>query len=835
MADTEAQGEQDLTEGSDRYQDVVSRHRPDSIETVKKQANSITFITKNKVELLIRLVTPEIFQLTYYLEGDVRSDFSYAIDSNFKSTDVSYSLKEKKTEYIITTDSLIARINKKQLLIDFYDTDGNVLCEDEDGFYRRESLMKGISELKVTKKAPRDVKYYGLGDKAVDIDLRGRAYTNWNTDAYAYERGDDPLYRSIPFYAALIEDRSYGIFLDNTYRSRFSFDRKKDRVSSFSARGGVMNYYFIYGPELTDVSRRYTQLTGTPDMPPMWALGYHQCRWSYYPEARVRELANTFRKKEIPCDAIYLDIDYMDEYRCFTWNKDLFPNPKKMISDLKKDGFKTIVMIDPGIKVDNDYFVYQEGVENNYFCKRPDGERVIAPVWPPKCAFPDFTNPEVRGWWEDLYKPLMADLGMGGIWNDMNEPAVFEIKRKTFPDDIRHDYDGHPCSHKKAHNIYGMQMAKASLEGMKKHAPDKRPFLLTRSNFSGGQRYAALWTGDNIASWSHLRLANEQCQRLSISGFSFVGSDVGGFVKNPGGELMARWLQLAVFHPLFRNHTMGYNVDGAAAVKKDQIELQKRNTDSDQEPWVYGKKITDINRKTINLRYRLLTYLYTAFRDYVEKGTPVLQPLAYYDQSDSIAASRNDEFLFGEQILVSPVLQKKKKKVETYLPQGAWYHFWDHKKLEGEQIHTVAAPLEHIPFFIKEGTVLPLREVMQHTGERELQKLELNIYHSDTLSRSRLYEDAEEGWDYRNGEYRLTNFEYRYDDESKEVSLSASREGSFEPAYDTFEVSLIGLPFKPTEAMADSKTIAIEQKKSAGSTSVYTFKLPVNFNELNIQ
>ncbi len=834
MAETEAFGEQDLTEGSDRFQDVVSRHRPDLVDRVEQHEQHISFVTENHVELILRMVTPHIIRVTYYLEGDVRSDFSYAIDPEFSPSKVDYTLEEKKKKYVISTDELTVTVSKKQLLVDFYDKAGNVLCEDEDGFYRRESLMKGISELKVTKKAPRGVNYFGLGDKPVDVNLRGRAYDNWNTDSYSYKRGDDPLYRSIPFYLGLIEGRGYGIFMDNTYRTRFSFDRQKDRVSSFSARGGVMNYYFINGPELTAVTERYTRLTGTPDMPPMWALGYHQCRWSYYPESRVRELADTFREKEIPCDAIYLDIDYMDEYRCFTWNNKLFPDPKTMIADLKEKGFKTIVMIDPGIKVDKDYFVYRQGVENDYFCKRPDGERVIAPVWPPKCAFPDFTNPEVRKWWEDLYKPLVDDLDMGGIWNDMNEPAVFEVKRKTFPDDIRHDYDGHPCSHKKAHNIYGMQMARASLNGIKKHRPERRPFLLTRSNYSGGQRYAALWTGDNIATWDHLKLANEQCRRLSISGYSFVGSDVGGFVKKPSGELMCRWLQLAIFHPLFRNHSMGYNVDGAAAVKKDQVEMQKRNTVNDQEPWVFGKKFTDINREAINLRYRLLSYLYTAFWKYIKEGTPILKPVGFYDQAENRAVSRNDEFLCGEHILVAPVLDKGEKSVETYLPEGNWYHFWDHKMLPGRQIHTVEAPMDQIPFFIREGSLIPLREVMQHTGERELQGLDLRAYHSSRPTVSRLYEDAEEGWDYKEGEYLLTQFEYRFSKESNTVHISATREGKYRPAYDTFAIQLIGLPFEPSAVTADGEKVSFEAEETKNG-KVFTFEAPANFKELTVQ
>ncbi len=823
----------DLTEASDRTDDVISRHRPDIITKVEQLGQKITFITKNNVELVARIITPEIIRLTYFLEGDVRSDFSYAVDPDFQPPEPDYHFREKKMHYQIETDALTVTVSKKQLLVDFFDTDGNILCEDEDGFYRRESLMEGISELKVTKKAPRSVQYFGLGDKAVDNNLRGRAYENWATDSYGYERGDDPLYRSIPFYLALMEARGYGIFLDNTYHTRFSFDRKKDRVSSFSARGGVMNYYFIYGPELSTVSERYTRLTGTPEMPPIWALGYHQSRWSYFPEARVRELADTFRKKEIPCDAIYLDIDYMDGYRCFTWNKQLFPDPKRMIADLREDGFKTVVMINPGIKADKDYFVYERGIENNYFCKRPDGELVIAPVWPGKCAFPDFTDPEVRDWWADLYEPLMNEdeMDLAGIWNDMNEPAVFEVRHKTFPDGVRHDFDDHPCSHKKAHNIYGMQMARASLEGMKKHDPGKRPFLLTRANFSGGQRYAALWTGDNIASWDHLKLANEQCQRLSISGYSFVGTDVGGFVETPDGELMSRWLQLGVFHPLFRNHTMGYNVDGAAAVKEDQVELQKRNSDNDQEPWVFGKKFTAINRETINLRYRLLSYLYTAFWKYIRHGTPILKPLAFADREDQAGIDQNDSFLFGEHILVAPVLEKGQTEVETYLPAGRWYDFRDGERYGGGKTHALDSPHDQmIPFLVRAGSVLPLREVMQHTGERRPDTMQLNIYHGFQTVTSRLYEDAEEGWAYKNDEYQLTTFNYRFDEKKPLLTLSASRKGNFEPAYDTFGIKIFGLPFQVETITADGSEIEFNKKGS-----VYSFSVSSDFEELLVQ
>ncbi|MDX1673014.1 MAG: glycoside hydrolase family 31 protein, partial [Balneolaceae bacterium] len=776
------------------YPDVVYRYRPGPVESHTLKGNTIRFISENRVELNVEVVSDHIIRLNYLMEGDLRTDFSYALDPSFNSEEVDFSFEEKTEFFELTTGALICRITREKMLVHFYDAEGQVLCEEEHGFYRRDSLLRGISEVKVTKKAPDDLRFFGLGDKPHELNLRGRAFENWNTDSFAYERGDDPLYRSIPFYMGLIGNRAYGIFFDNTYRTRFSFDRRNNRVSSFSATGGQINYYFIAGPSLDQVAMRYTRLTGTPEMPPLWALGYHQCRWSYYPEEEVRTLADTFRERQIPCDAIYLDIDYMDEYRCFTWNYDHFPDPASLISDLKKQGFQTILMIDPGIKIDEDYHVYKSGMENGHFCRRPDGELMIAPVWPPRCVFPDFTDPEVRAWWGDLYDDFIADLEVSGIWNDMNEPAVFEINKKTFPDDIRHNFDGHPCSHKKAHNIYGMQMARASLEGMKKHAPGKRPFLLTRANYSGGQRYAALWTGDNISDWDHLKLANLQCQRLSISGYSFVGSDIGGFVEIPDGELFTRWLQLAVFHPLFRNHTMGYNVDGAGAVDQQEVAERESTLNTNQEPWSFGEKYTDVNKQTIELRYRLLSYLYSAFWKYVNEGRPILLPLTFYDQHDEQNEDQEDQFMFGDQILAAPVLEKGKTKKKLYLPTGGWYHFWDHRFYEGKQTLKVDAPIEQVPFFVKAGTILPLRPVMQHVHEKEPERMELNIYFGKESAQSFIYEDAGEGYDFRDGVFMKSYFNYEWNEDQQRASIAVQREGTYRPSYGQIDLRLIGFP-----------------------------------------
>ncbi|MDZ7683388.1 MAG: glycoside hydrolase family 31 protein [Fodinibius sp.] len=824
----------DPTEETDRKPDIKRQQRPDKITDYAVDGNQLTFRSKNNLSLHLTVHTADIIQLKYVAPGDQPTDFSYAIDPEFNPDTPDFNLQEKDDHFLLTTNSVHCRIDKNKMKVHFLDDNGHPLCSDKQPYFRKDTLMKGISEVKITKEAPVNTAYFGLGDKVTDGGLRGHKFENWNTDAYAYERGDDPLYRSIPFYAALREGRAYGIFMDNTYRSFFDFDSKGNNSTSFSAAGGCMNYYFIYGPELTTVSERYARLTGTPELPPLWGLGYHQCRWSYFPESRVRELAQDFRDKQIPCDAIYLDIDYMDDYRVFTWNNERFPDPKELITDLKEHGFETIVMIDPGIKVDPEYEIYQQGLENDYFCKRPDGDLMVAPVWPPETVFPDYTNPQVRNWWGDLYEDLLTDKKISGVWNDMNEPAVFEIEKKTFPEDVRHHFDGQPASHKKAHNIYGMQMARASYDGIKKHNDGKRPFLLTRANFAGGQRYAALWTGDNIANWDHLKLANEQCQQLSISGYSFVGTDIGGFVKNPSGELFTRWLQLSVFHPLFRNHTMGYNVDGAAAVKEDKVEQKKLESDTDQEPWSFGNKFTDINRSVIELRYRLLHYLYSAFHQHVQDGTPILRPLAYYEQSDERALTRSDEFMFGDQILVSPVLDNKKRAVETYFPDGRWYDYRTNEVFGGPDTAAVDAPLAEIPFFVKGGTVLPLREVMQYTTEHDPRQLELNIYYDDDPATSTLYEDDNEGYQYSDGNFRHTTYHWQPDPNNNTATLTAERSGSYQPDYDTVKLNIVGLPFSPASIRIDGNEVEFESKPT-GQGPVCSLHTDPNFENITLR
>ena len=469
---------------------------PSNIISYKKNVDTLCFDTSNGVTLQLTVVRDSVLRFRYTTTSNFDEDFSYAI-TKYASTGYNHlEITEDEEAYIVTTQKLICRINKENLKVSLFDAlDNTLISQDELGFHWEESFQYGTDIVKMSKVSQDGESYFGLGDKPGSLNLKGKRYENWVTDSYAYGKDSDPIYKAIPFYTGLHHGKAYGIFFDNTFRAFFDFAQERKKVTSFWAQGGEMNYYFVYGPEMNDVVANYTDLTGKPhQMPALWTLGYHQCKWSYYPESKVTAVAAKFRELQIPCDAIYLDIDYMEGFRCFTWNKEYFPDPKRMVKELMDDGFKTIVIIDPGIKVDKDYSVFQEGLENDYFCKRADGPYMKGKVWPGECYFPDFTNPKVRDWWSGLFKELIEDIGVKGVWNDMNEPAVMEVPNKTFPNDVRHDYDGNPCSHRKAHNIYGMQMARATYQGLKKFGYPKRPFVITRSAYAGTQRYTSTWS-----------------------------------------------------------------------------------------------------------------------------------------------------------------------------------------------------------------------------------------------------------------------------------------------------------------------------------------------------
>ncbi|MDO6518927.1 glycoside hydrolase family 31 protein [Zobellia uliginosa] len=782
---------------------------PNHIVDYVRDKDKFYFTTENGVVLEITVIQDRTIRFRYATEHAFQPDFSYAVDPNASRGYSHLDCTENQTEYIIETARLKVLVDKKTLRTQVSDLKGNIINEDELGFHWEENYEYGGNTVKMSKITQNTESFYGMGDKATHSNLKGKRVCNWVTDQYAYGKDQDPLYKAIPFYIGLHNGQSYGIFFDNSFRTDFDFAHERRSTTSFWADGGEMNYYFFYGPEMHKVVKAYTNLTGAPELPPLWAMGYHQSKWSYFPESNVKDIAKQFRDLKIPCDAIYLDIDYMDGFRCFTWDKTRFPDPKRMINELSEDGFKTVVMIDPGIKIDKDYWVYQEAVENDYFCKRADGPRMKGKVWPGECNFPDFTNPEVREWWAELYKEFMAEIGVHAVWNDMNEPAVMEVPTKTAPLDTRHDYDGHPSSHRKAHNIYGMQMVRATYEGVKRYVYPKRPLVITRAAYSGTQRFASTWTGDNVATWEHLWIANVQMQRMCMSGYSFVGSDIGGFAEQPNGELFARWIQLGIFHPFCRVHSSGDH--------------------GDQEPWSFGKEITDIVRKFIELRYELLPYLYTMFWRYSKEGTPMLLPIVCYDQEDTQTHFRTDEFIFGEQILVCPIQEPNAKGRRMYIPRGNWYNFWNDEVVEGGKEKWVVADIDKIPLFIKAGAIIPKYPVQQYVGELEIEELVLDVYFAEGAENSTVYEDAGDGYAYENGKYSLRNFKLL--GKANELTIQQFKDGAFITSYETFKIKLHGLPFKIGEVQIDNEKVAIEDVMPNGGNIIIVNK---DFTQLRL-
>lgn len=754
-----------------------------------RQENAHRFYFETAFTILeVTVVSDFIFRFRYANNFIFEDDFSYAMAKDFSPEPPTVSWEEKAGHYEISTPILTCIIYKQDLRKRILDKEGKVINEDEKGFHWEEDKETGNNIVIETKTLQNDEAFFGLGDKPCQLNLKGKRLQLWGSDTYGYGKDTDPIYKNIPFFLGLHQNVGYGIFLDNTFRSFFDFGHERKNAYSFWAHGGEMNYYFIYGPQLIKVCETFVHMTGRPELPPMWALGYQQSKWSYYPESKVRKLAQEFREHRVPCDVIHLDIDYMEGYRCFTWSKNNFPDPKRLISDLSGQGFKTVVIIDPGIKEDRNYWVYQQGIENDYFCRRTDGPLMRGSVWPGICVFPDFTHPKVRQWWSGLFEGLIDD-GVRGIWNDMNEPAVFE--EGTFPDDVRHDFDGHPCSHRKAHNVYGMQMVRATNNGIKRLLKSNRPFTITRSAYAGTQRYAAVWTGDNVANWEHLTIANIQCQRLSTSGISFAGSDVGGFVEKPEGELYTRWIQMAVFHPFFRTHTSGDH--------------------GDKEPWTFGPDYEGIIRKFIELRYQLLPYIYTTFWQYVRYGTPMLKSSFLVNQHDEEAYNRQEEFFMGDHLMICPISQPGADGRWLYLPKGTWYHYWDDTPYTDGGEVWIEADLNHIPLFVRAGAIIPHYPVQQFVGEKTIEVLTLHAYYSTESTKSVLYEDAGDGYEYLEGACNVKTF--MVSGSSDRLTITQSKEGNFSPSYPTYEIILHGVTFGIKTCMVDGVEVAVEITK----------------------
>ncbi|MDQ7825440.1 MAG: glycoside hydrolase family 31 protein [Candidatus Eremiobacteraeota bacterium] len=675
----------------------------------------------------VHVIKPDIIRFRFNAGGKFSEAPSYAVREN-KAAPVQFSLSEKPEYYELATGTLTVRITKKPCRVAIHTAGGTLLCEDEKSF----GMAFDGGEVRCFKRLFPDERFFGLGEKTGTLDRRGSQYTMWNSDFPSYTKKQDPLYSSIPFFIAERDHQAYGIFMDNTYKSYFNMGASNNRLYWFGAEKGDLDYYFIWGPSMKKVISSYTELTGRMELPPLWALGYQQSRWSYFPEEKVREVARSFRKHKIPCDVIYLDIDYMDGYRVFTWDKTRFPDPAGMIADLGRDGFKIVTIIDPGVKADSNYFAAQEGLARDLFAKYPDGVPFQGQVWPSWAYFPDFTKKETRAWWGEKLSALMAQ-GIAGFWNDMNEPALWG---GNFIDIVRFDDNGHGADHRKAHNVYGLEMAHATFDALNKYS-DKRPFILTRAGFSGTQRYAAMWTGDNVASEDHLKLACFMPLSMGISGLPFVGSDVGGFDGCPSPSLYIRWMQLGAFTPFFRGHSC--------------------TGMPDKEPWALGETARDLTRDIITLRYRLLPFLYSEFSRASKTGIPLMRPMFLNFQHDDecYKPEAQEQFMVGDSFLVAPVLSEHETAKKLYLPAGKWLDWWKGTICEGKQWITSDAPLHRVPLYLREGAVVPLGEPMQFTGEKVSRELEFKVFPGGESSWE-LYEDDGVTRRYKDGIFSTT-------------------------------------------------------------------------------
>ncbi|WP_283702480.1 glycoside hydrolase family 31 protein [Clostridium perfringens] len=595
-----------------------------------------------------------------------------------------------KGEFIVEEDSnfvivkgtkVLTFVDKNTTEISFRDLEVNIINEDFQPSFKDEEGNVYISKVNDC------LAYYGLGEKGGDLNKKGCYTENFNTDDPETDDDSITYYKTIPFYVALKEEATYGIFFDNSFRSYFDMGKEMGDRIFFGAIGGQIQYYFIPGENIKEVVKNYTALTGRMEMPPLWSLGYQQCRFSYFSQEEVRELVKTFEEKDIPLDVVYLDIDYMDGFRVMTFKTPNFDDAAGLIGDLKEKGIRTITIIDPGVKVDEEYPVFKRGKEGNHFTKKLDGEMFIGAVWPGNSAFPDFSNKDCREWWKSELKKFISEHGMDGIWNDMNEPCVFNNDHKTMLETCLHNSDNGVIEHKEFHNRYGFEMSRCSKEAQEELHPNERGFSMTRATYAGGQRYSSVWTGDNMSLWSQMRMSISMNANLGISGFSFVGNDVSGFGLDSSEELFIRWMEMGPFIPIFRNHSNMYT---------------RR-----QEPWAFGPRAEKIAKKSIELRYELLPYIYDLYYISHKEGLPIFRPMIMEYEKDMNLLNMREQFMLGENMLVAPVLYEGERSKTVYLPKGSWFNYFTMEKLQGGKWYKLPCELDEILVFVKEGSIIP--------------------------------------------------------------------------------------------------------------------------------
>jgi alpha-glucosidase len=734
--------------------------------------------------VMIAALRDDVVRMRVGPAGQLPEDASWAVLSSARTASVQVSPENTSGSVGFKTAKLHVSVQKDPLEITITDNDGHVLFAQLPG----RPIEYNSSSFRMYMKSPEDEHYFGLGDKPGPLDRRNEAFTDWNTDAFGWQESTDPIYKSIPYFMTFHKGITAGMFLDNTWRASFDFNKEYRDGYSFGSEGGPLDCYFFYGPDPKTVVETWAWLTGPTPLPPLWSLGYQQSRYSYYPESEVRRIASRLRSERIPSDVIWLDIDYQLKNRPFTVDPDRFPHFDQMIKDLRAEHLRTIVITDLHIAdlPNAGYKPYDEGAAGDRFVKNPDGSTYVGVVWPGKAVFPDFTQKASRDWWGTLYADFVKK-GIAGFWNDMNEPAIFLVSSKTMPDGTLHrieepGFATRTATHLEVHNIFGMQNSRGTHDGLLKLEPNLRPFVMTRASYAGGQRYAVTWTGDNSSNWNHLRQTVPQLVNLGLSGFAMAGADVGGFAASPQPELLTRWLEVAAFQPIDRDHTAtGTNP---------------------QEPWENGTpEDVNIRRRYIEERYRLLPYIYTAADEMSRTGLPLNRPLFLEFPDGAVDGqpldlSDSGSFLLGRDLLIAQ--SPFPDEVDDYsvaLPPVGWYDYWTGARVEsnsgrkGIDNALIAQPevrvhrtLETLPVFARAGSIVPE------------QPLALRVYPPTAVGNDcggNLYLDDGVSYDFRNGNSLRMVFTCRLTADGIVVTVKP-HEGSFAPWWNQVSIEIYG-------------------------------------------
>ncbi|MBE9167442.1 glycoside hydrolase family 31 protein [Pleurocapsales cyanobacterium LEGE 06147] len=677
---------------------------------------------------------------------------------------------DKKDDGVIVSSSALKIIVSSDGSLEWQDTRGKIIRQELPP-QRQGEAWRHRGQLRPEERI------YGLGERAAPLNLRterGKNYRMWNYDAGGfYGPGTDPLYLCIPVYIGLHLQGSYLIFYENTYSGDFTLDE----LATAYFEGGALRYYLTIG-EPTKLLKSYTQLTGHPPLPPRWVFGYHQSRWGYETEEEVRKTVEGFKIYDLPLSAIHLDIDCKDNFRSFTIDPDRFPKIRDFNRELAAKEVRLIAIVNPGVKAERNGKLYREGIAQEVFCTLPNGKVVYAPVWPGMCAFPDFTNPLARHWWSRQYDYLL-DLGITGFWHDMNEPGVFPLwGDATLPRPTRHFLEGRGGDHVEAHNVYGLLQARSGYEALREYQPQRRPFIVSRSGWAGLQRYAWTWTGDVETSWQGLRQTIPTVLGMSLSGIPYTGPDIGGFKGNPSPELYLRWFQMATFLPFCRTHSA--------------------NNVKPRTPWSYEQQTLNIVREFLQLRYKLIPYLYTLAWEASQKGYPPVRPLFWTYEQDQKLWDIDDAFFLGDAFLVCPILEEGARQREVIVPQGHWYGFWNDTVIEGGKKLTFDAPLKQIPLLVKAGSIIP-------TEEGDLLILHLYAPVKEGTSIGYLYSDAGDGY----GDWRIDNFELTRSPEGLELIWEQQENYTF--PYKQVQICCHGIELQ--QAWLDEQEVKVERRK----------------------